>query len=121
MIKYISNNDCAMLIKYYIIDAIYKILILQRYEIGAAFGRLMGESMSVWFPDGIGGEHIVPGGLYLSSTRCLRLPPPFLSQHPPLLHHHHHHPILHISVHLSLLFYFLSGTPFLLFTSLTHP
>lgn len=29
---------------------------------GAAFGRLTGESMAAWFPAGIGGKFIIPGG-----------------------------------------------------------
>ncbi len=31
-------------------------------NIGAAFGRLLGESMAAWFPDGFGGGKVVPGG-----------------------------------------------------------
>ena len=30
--------------------------------LGAAFGRLLGEAMAAWFPNGIGGGKIVPGG-----------------------------------------------------------
>ncbi len=29
---------------------------------GAAFGRLLGEAMASWFPEGIGGGQVVPGG-----------------------------------------------------------
>ena len=37
------------------------------FKVGAAFGRLVGEAMHVWFPDGIryGGDHfayVMPGG-----------------------------------------------------------
>lgn len=38
---------------------------------GAAFGRLMGESMAVWFPDGIGGHPIVPGGYAIVGAAAL--------------------------------------------------
>jgi chloride channel 2 len=32
------------------------------HDAGAAVGRLSGEVMAFLFPNGIGGEHIVPGG-----------------------------------------------------------
>ena len=38
---------------------------------GAAFGRLMGESMAVWFPGGIGGALIVPGGYAIVGAAAL--------------------------------------------------
>ena len=31
-------------------------------DAGAACGRLIGESLAVWFPSGIGGDQVVPGG-----------------------------------------------------------
>ena len=40
--------------------------------LGAAFGRLIGESMSVWFPSGIGGQHIVPGGIASYICNCIK-------------------------------------------------
>ena len=39
--------------------------------VGAAFGRLMGECMAVWFPRGIGGETIVPGGYAIVGAAAL--------------------------------------------------
>ena len=38
---------------------------------GAAFGRLMGESMAVWFPDGIHGSMVVPGGYAIVGAAAL--------------------------------------------------
>ena len=38
---------------------------------GAAFGRLMGESMAVWFPNGINGAMIVPGGYAIVGAAAL--------------------------------------------------
>ena len=38
------------------------------YCLGAAFGRLVGESMATWFPNGIGNKHIVPGGYAIVGT-----------------------------------------------------
>jgi len=35
------------------------------YLTGAAFGRLFGESMALWFPLGVGGNLIIPGGYAL--------------------------------------------------------
>ena len=32
------------------------------FMIGAAFGRLVGESMFAWFPQGFKGQTIIPGG-----------------------------------------------------------
>ena len=39
--------------------------------VGAAFGRLVGESMAVWFPDGIGGRLVVPGGYAIVGAAAL--------------------------------------------------
>ncbi|KAK2168076.1 hypothetical protein NP493_1244g00035 [Ridgeia piscesae] len=41
------------------------------FTIGAAFGRLMGECMAVWFPRGIGGQTIVPGGYAIVGAAAL--------------------------------------------------
>lgn len=38
---------------------------------GAAFGRLMGESMAVWFPNGVGGHSVVPGGYAIVGAAAL--------------------------------------------------
>ena len=38
---------------------------------GAAFGRLVGESMAVWFPEGIGGRLVVPGGYAIVGAAAL--------------------------------------------------
>ena len=44
--------------------------------VGAAFGRLMGEAMATWFPDGVSpGDaitHIVPGG-YAVVGKCVEV------------------------------------------------
>ncbi|KAI0214118.1 Chloride channel protein 2 [Lamellibrachia satsuma] len=41
------------------------------FTIGAAFGRLMGECIAVWFPRGIGGQTIVPGGYAIVGAAAL--------------------------------------------------
>ena len=49
-------------------------MFLFRYDYlltGAAFGRLMGESMAVWFPDGIHGSMVVPGGYAIVGAAAL--------------------------------------------------
>jgi chloride channel 2 len=38
---------------------------------GACFGRLMGESMAVWFPNGVGGHLVVPGGYAIVGAAAL--------------------------------------------------
>ena len=38
---------------------------LSNFLQGAAFGRLFGESMALWFPLGVGGSVIIPGGYAL--------------------------------------------------------
>ncbi|ELU02185.1 hypothetical protein CAPTEDRAFT_218810 [Capitella teleta] len=41
------------------------------FTIGAAFGRLMGECMAVWFPGGLGGHVVVPGGYAIVGAAAL--------------------------------------------------
>ena len=41
------------------------------FTIGAAFGRLVGESMATWFPMGINGNMIVPGGYAIVGAAAL--------------------------------------------------
>ena len=42
---------------------------------GAAFGRLVGESMAAFFPGGINGNLISPGGYAVVGESCLQIPP----------------------------------------------
>ena len=32
------------------------------FMVGAGFGRLVGESMYAWFPNGFKGQQVIPGG-----------------------------------------------------------
>lgn len=40
---------------------------------GAAFGRLVGESMAAFFPGGINGNLISPGGYAVVGESCLQI------------------------------------------------
>ena len=54
-----------------IIQNALETLILDFFRAGAAFGRLIGESMAVWFPEGLGGRLVVPGGYAIVGAAAL--------------------------------------------------
>ena len=41
------------------------------FTLGAAFGRLIGESVAVWYPEGIKGQAVVPGGYAIVGAAAL--------------------------------------------------
>lgn len=58
---------------------LYKFFILTKYTVfvGAAFGRLVGEAMATWFPDGVNSGDaitpIVPGGYAVVGKETIQL------------------------------------------------